>query len=297
MALPQRYSILIINPNTSTHMTDALKPIIQNLGYDDIHFDYFTAPETLDTVVVGSDGEELLGIPSINNGEDSVRSALYCLPSLKLLVPRYDAFLVACYSAHPLVGMLKDVIREHTGRKHIQEEMAGKGSDSNRKKYVTGIFEASVSTSLALVSSYNIVTGFEKSSSSETFGIISTGKVWEEELSSAVVDMLSGSQGADQDRETRRFGGVETTGLTAVELHSTPAEEVHKRVRNATERLVRSSQVGAICLGCAGMAGMEEAVREGCTMALGPVKASRVRIVDGVVAGVGILVNACKAGF
>jgi hypothetical protein len=50
-------------------------------------------------------------------------------------------------------------------------------------------------------------------------------------------------------------------------------------------------------MGCAGMAGMEEAVREGCVKAYGRKQGSRVKIVDGVVAGAGMLVTACKAGF
>lgn len=264
-------------------MTDAVKPIVHNLSYNDIDFDYFTAPEKPDTIVRGPDGEEIQGIPSINNGEDSVNSALYCLPSLKPLVPKYDAFLVACYSAHPLVGMLKEAIREYAESKG---ERCG--------KYVTGILEASVATSLALVSDYSMAAGLEKSTSSATFGIISTGKVWEKELGGAVLDMLSGPSGG---RETSRFAGVETTGLTAIELHSTPAEEVYKRLRDATERLVSKSEVGAVCLGCGGMVGMGEAVREGCVRALGPARGSRVRVVDGVVAGVGMLVNACKGEF
>jgi hypothetical protein len=45
------------------------------------------------------------------------------------------------------------------------------------------------------------------------------------------------------------------------------------------------------------MAGMEEAVREGCVMAYGEEGGQLVRIVDGVVAGAGTLVTACKAGF
>ena len=28
--------LLIINPNTSEHMTDALKPLVQNLGYNKV---------------------------------------------------------------------------------------------------------------------------------------------------------------------------------------------------------------------------------------------------------------------
>ncbi|KAK2764413.1 hypothetical protein FQN54_009107 [Arachnomyces sp. PD_36] len=291
------YSILIINPNTSTHMTDALKPIIQNLGYDDIDFDYFTAPEYPDTVATGPDGEDIVGVPSIDNGEESALSAVYCLPSLGPLIHKYDAFLVACYSAHPLVGLLKQAIRENTFGTQSGNAPTGSERKGRKKQYVTGIFEASVSTSLALVSGYNITSGFEKLTSKETFGIISTGKVWEKELSDAVMGTLSGPSAGSGGQQSTRFGGVETTGLTAFELHSTPAEEVHKRVREATERLVGNSQIGAICLGCAGMAGMEESVREGCVNALGPVKGSNVRIVDGVVAGVGILVNACKAGF
>lgn len=267
-------------------MTDTLKPIIHSLSYSDVDFDYFTAPEKPDTAVRGPDGEEIRGIPSINNGEDSVNSALYSLPSLKPLVPKYDAFLVACYSAHPLVGMLKEEIKEYA-------ERIGERS----RKYVTGIFEASVATALALVSSYHMVGKTEKSTSPETFGIISTGKAWEKELGDAVVDMLSGPSGAVGERGAGRFAGVETTGLTAIELHSTPAEEVHRRLRDATERLVSRSEVGAICLGCAGMAGMGEAVGEGCVRALGPTKGSRVRVIDGVVAGIGMLVNACKGGF
>lgn len=139
-------------------MTDAVKPIVDNLSYNDIDFEYFTAPEKPDTVVRGLGGEEIKGIPSIDNGEDSANSALYCLPSLKPLVPKHDAFLVACYSADPLVGMLKGVVREYA-------ESRGERC----RKYVTGIFEASVAASLALVSDYNMTVGLEKSTSSETF--------------------------------------------------------------------------------------------------------------------------------
>jgi hypothetical protein len=45
------------------------------------------------------------------------------------------------------------------------------------------------------------------------------------------------------------------------------------------------------------MAGMEEAVREGCVQEYGILEGGRVRIVDGVVAGAGNLITALKAGF
>ena len=167
------------------------------------------------------------------------------------------------------------------------------------RKCVTGIFEASVVTSLSLISSFHLLgdQGYGKSQAKDTFGIVSTGSVWKEELGKAVADMLVHS--GDTNNPTRRFAGVETTGLTAVELHTTPPEEVKRRISEATEKLIKSTPdpLTAICMGCAGMAGMEEAVREGCIKAYGPKEAKQVRIVDGVVAGVGLLVTACKAGF
>jgi Asp/Glu/hydantoin racemase len=288
-----RFSILVINPNTSTHMTNALKPIVENLGFADVQFDYFTAPSNESVPL--EDGSIIDGVPSINSGEDSVTSALHCRPFVEPLIPKYDGFLVACYSAHPLVGMLK----EATLRFENSALSEGSSESKAKGKYVTGIFEASVLMSLSLVSSFQLTgdRGLHKAQSKNTFGIISTGSIWRDELSHAVADMLVNS--GNHTNSTSRFAGVETTGLTAVELHTTPAEEVRRRISEATERLITntSNSVTAICMGCAGMAGMEEAVREGCVKAYGRQEGNRVRIVDGVVAGAGMLVTACKAGF
>ncbi|KAI9036329.1 aspartate/glutamate racemase family protein [Aspergillus affinis] len=288
----RRFAILVINPNTSKHMTDALNPIVEKLSFSDVQFDYFTAPSESVTL---PDGRTVDGVPSINSGEDSAKSALHCMPFVEPLIPKYDAFLVACYSAHPLVGMLKKAIinLEDSALPWDATEPAA------RRKCVTGIFEASVVTSLSLISSFQLVgdQGYGKTQAQDTFGIISTGNVWKEELSKAVAEMLIRS--GDATNPTRRFAGVETTGLTAVELHTTPPAEVKRRISEATEKLIKSTPdpLTAICMGCAGMAGMEEAVREGCIKAYGPKQAKQVRIVDGVVAGAGLLVTACKAGF
>ncbi|KAJ9313187.1 hypothetical protein DTO271D3_6616 [Paecilomyces variotii] len=289
-----RFSILIINPNTSRHMTDALKPIVNNLNYSGVHFDYFTAP-ALTSVTIEETGRIVPGVPSINSGEDSANSALHCRPFLEPLIPKHDAFLVACYSAHPLVAMLKEDIK-----KLEEREGSTSNSSSRRRKYVTGIFEASVSVSLSLISSFQLLgtDDLRKVQADETFGIVSTGSIWKAELSKAVAEMLAGPGGGISGT-IARFAGAETTGLTAVQLHDTPPDEVRKRISDATERLIKntSSPVTVICLGCAGMAGMEEAVRAGCIRAYGREAGERVRIVDGVVAGVGLLVNACKARF
>lgn len=284
----RQFSILVINPNTSTHMTDALKPILESFRYPDIHIDYFTAPSRESVTPPG--GGIVHGVASINSGDDSVKSALHCRPFVEPHVPNYDGFLVACYSAHPLVGMLKKAIQKY-------EETCPTAA---ARKYVTGIFEASVVTSLSLISSFQLTgdPGLHKVQAQDTFSIVSTGSIWETELSQAVREMLVNA-GSDEKASTTRFAGVATTGLTAVELHTTPSEEVRRRISDATERLIRSTSgpVSAICMGCAGMAGMEEAVREGCIRAYGKQQGDRVRIVDGVVAGAGMLVTACKAGF
>lgn len=326
--------ILIVNPNTSTHMTEALKPIVTKLNYTNIHFDYFTAPTQSVTL---PDGRVIEPVPSINSGSDSVQSALHCRAFVEPLIPQYDAFLIACYSAHPLVGMLRSTIRglenkarrSDSGTLHV---LAGSETIDPRKrrKYVTGIFEASVTSSLMLMSAFNLQSEWShrKTQSQDTFGIVTTGAVWKPELTKAVAAMMNGPEesesgkGGDRDASVSgsgsvsvsspasstststilpasvaRFAGVETTGLTAVELHETPPDEVRRRMIDATERLLRGSShpVRAVCLGCAGMAGMDEAVRAGCVRAYGESEGEDVHIVDGVVAGVGLLVNACKA--
>jgi len=194
------------------------------------------------------------GPPSINNEEDAAESLKHCVPQLEKLLGAHDGFLVACYSKHPLVPWLKD----------------------RTSKPVTGIFESSVATALQAIHP------------SERFGIVSTGKVWEEILRDASHDMLGAT--------SSRFAGVETTGLNATELHDAPAAEVRHKMKEATKRLLRNGTVGAICLGCAGMSGMNEMVREACVEELGD-KGNQVRIVDGVQAGVAWLEGAVRMEF
>lgn len=191
----------------------------------------------------------------------------------------YDAFLVACYSQHPLVPRLK---REF----EILQLEATKGSGGRgARKYVTGIFEASVVASLSLVGA----------GADESFGIVSTGKIWETALRDAVNDLFGVS-------DSRRFAGCETTGLNASELHDLPAEEVRQKMKEATKRILQrgkalGTNVRAICLGCAGMVGLDEAVHDACIDELGENDSKQVAIVDGVKAGIGALLTLSRAGF
>ncbi|CUS11298.1 unnamed protein product [Tuber aestivum] len=217
-------SILVINPNSSVSMTKALEPAIEGLGLPALTCSYFTAPPPSPA--------------SIDDAESSKESAYVCFPLLFERLASHDAFVVACYSDHPLVPLLQ----VHTG------------------KPVIGIFQASVTQALHVLPR------------EKKFGIVTTGKVWEELLTDGVRGFLGGEE---------RFAGVQSTGLTAGELHSVPEEELRRRMEHATEKLLESGDVGVVCLGCAGLVGLEEIVR-GVAERLGV----EVKVIDGVVAGV-----------
>ncbi|KAF2722815.1 hypothetical protein K431DRAFT_265929 [Polychaeton citri CBS 116435] len=245
MEIRKKRKIIVCNPNTSTSMTDALKPLVDALGFDTTLFEYFTAPS---------------GVSSINNEDDAAVSAEACLPDLKSKLHEVDGFLICCYSQHPLVHQLR--------RELAERNLTGKA--------VTGIFEASVATCIQSINPH------------DRFGIVSTGKQWEEILAEAVTELL-GSEAPN------RYAGTETTGLNADELHSTPAHEVNKRMKAATKRLL-GKEAKAICLGCAGMAGMDVTVREACIEQLGKAEGERIKIIDGVVSGTCFLEGALRAG-
>ncbi|KAM3415297.1 hypothetical protein BST61_g8826 [Cercospora zeina] len=236
-------SMLIINPNTTKAMTDGLVPLVDTLGFHTTRFEYFTAPD---------------GVPSINNEEDAARSAEACLPELKQELNNHDAFLVCCYSQHPLVPRLRQCLR-----------------DAGLQKPVAGIFEASVATSLQAIDL------------SQKFGIVSTGSQWEDILGDAVRALLGGS--------SERYAGCRSTGLNADQLHTAPKDEVDQKMKVATKHLLEEG-AKVICLGCAGMAGMEQTVRNACIEGLGEQDGRRIKIVDGVVAGVSFLDGALRSG-
>lgn len=248
----QPIRVLIINPNCTKTMTDALHPVVESLGYHNVQYTYWTCPS-----VEGA-------VPSINSPDDAARSADICIPHLEPLLDEFDAFLVACYSLHPLVTYL-------TGRAP--------------SKHVTGIFEASVLASLC-----KLITD-----PGEGFAIVSTGKVWEDALTVAVRIFLS------TDSTSHKFVGCETTGLNASELHELPAAEVRVKMIEATKRLFITAQkrnlaLKAICLGCAGMVGLEAAVREAAVESVGEAAAKNISIIDGVKHGVGQLISMVRAG-
>lgn len=115
--------ILVINPNSSKVVTSDMRKLLRD-HFEGYALSYYTAPPN--------------GPESINDTTSSVLSAALCLPELMQYFSDdlHAAFLVACFSDHPLAHM----IREHT------------------TKPVLSIFEAAISHSLLVGMRFGIVT-------------------------------------------------------------------------------------------------------------------------------------------
>lgn len=160
---------------------------------------------------------------------------------------QYDAILIACFSVHELVSKLATL----TG------------------KPVIGLFEASILTSLSLISA------------SEKWGIITTGEFWIQHLQDGVNEFL----GVMRGRESYKFAGVYSTGLTAAEFHSASEDLIKSKLAMAVRNLFESGNVTCVVLGCGGMAGLEETIRLVAADVVGE-RAKNLYIIDGVRAGV-----------
>ncbi|PHH75465.1 hypothetical protein CDD82_4441 [Ophiocordyceps australis] len=233
--------LLLINPNSVDAMTKAMQAAAKATPVSDaLQIDVYTAPSQAPQ--------------SINNGQDIADSTKYVLDDMmdnaSVDVQKYDGLLVACYSAHSLVPRL---------------------ASGFPRVVVTGIFEASLLTALSLIAGVD---------STERWGIVTTGKFWEEHLTDGVGAFL-GSQGVD-----RRFCGVYSTGLTASDLHSLKPEEIRAKVKSATLKLLAAGNVACVAMGCGAMAGLEDVIRDAAREAYGRQRGDGLYIVDGVKAGV-----------
>ncbi|KAI0664007.1 Asp/Glu/hydantoin racemase [Cubamyces menziesii] len=228
--------LLVINPNSSIPMTGGLMSALSDLEHSGLVLKYFTGPSS--------------SPPSINDFTTSILSAARTFDMLYELVltsaddDGYDAYLVACFSDHPLVGML----REHT------------------HKPVLGIFEASIMQALAL---------------GDPFGIVTTGKYWEAALTAGVKRIFGSADFSG------KFVGVQSTGMSAAELHEVSQDVVADRIAVATSQIVARG-ARTVILGCAGMSGMEDAARRGRS-------GVDIRIIDATRSGVTTLEGLVRA--
>ncbi|KAK8029723.1 D-hydantoinase [Apiospora rasikravindrae] len=89
-------SILLINPNSSSPMTDnCLKSIADKIPAG-VTVHGFTAPRPAPSAIEGR--------------VDGVLSSAECLRAIVPIQDRFDAFLVCCFSHHPLVDALREEV-------------------------------------------------------------------------------------------------------------------------------------------------------------------------------------------
>ncbi|KAH8891082.1 hydantoin racemase [Thozetella sp. PMI_491] len=230
----QHINILLINPNATVSMTEAcLRSVEASLpGHVTVHG--FTGPKT--------------GPSAVEGKVDAALSAADCFRALAPLLrespTRFDGFLVACFSAHPLIDMLREEYPQPT----------------------IGIMEAALYASRMCGHKLGIVTTSERSSG------------------------LHGHSIAAEYGLAPFSAGCETGHVSVLELESKPAEEVYASLSAAATKLVERG-ADCICLGCAGMTGMREAVSKAVGMS-----DRKVMVVDGVAMGVQFLVALAQEG-
>jgi allantoin racemase len=126
---------------------------------------------------------------------------------------------------------------------------------------VVGIMEASILHALPL---------------GERFSIVTTSTRWPPLLREGVRAL--GLQ--------ERCASIRASGLAVLDLETLPSEVVRERLCGAALQAVEQDGAEVICLGCAGMAGLDRAVTE----------AARVPVVDGVTAAVALVTGMVRTG-
>ena len=176
---------------------------------------------------------------------------------------RAHAYLIACYSPHPLVTHLKDAFPIGIP--------------------VLGIMEASLQAAVNLC---GVKLDHNESGKPELvdhrFCIITTGAPWKAIFDNAIEDDYGGTIAG-------HYAGTFAIGVDAGDLHGEEpgTMSVEDKVKDAVRRALLQFGdpiVDVLILGCAGMAGMGKWVREEANR-LG----QNVHIVDGVKVGVGML--------
>jgi Asp/Glu/hydantoin racemase len=135
----KKHRILLINPNSTKSMTDKCIEMVAPTLPSDVQVDGFTSPIPAPTAVEGA--------------LDAVLSTAAAIRAVLPIADRYDAFLVACYSDHPLI-------------KALREELSAP---------VVGIMEASLFAARTLGGRFGIVVTSSRSAVMHTDSIRNYG--------------------------------------------------------------------------------------------------------------------------
>lgn len=97
-AFSRQIKVLLINPNSTASMTQACLNSITSSLPSDVTVYGFTAPRPSPSAVEGQ--------------VDAILSTAACLRAVVPIATHYDAFLVACFSAHPLINALREEVTQ-----------------------------------------------------------------------------------------------------------------------------------------------------------------------------------------
>ena len=233
-------AIYIVNPNSSDVVTAALASNLSPQTPPGCTLHFVTGPSSAPASI--QDVSE-----SVISAAETFRLLVDGSPGGDLSQHAATAFLIACFSDHPLVGMVR----------------------CKTRKPVIHLLEAAVIHSLSV---------------GEKFGVLTTGRSVVGDVEAGVRKVLGGN--------SDRYVGTHATGLGVVELKEGCVEKVHERLRKGAQQLVAMG-ADVIVLGCAGMTGMEDVVRQACVQ----VGQENIKVVDGAKAGLHILAGLARVNY
>jgi hypothetical protein len=97
-ATPKQFRILLCNPNAAKSMANACLEIFEPTLSPDVTVSGFTAPQPMPSAIEGS--------------LDNIMSAAAAARAIIPTAGQYDAFLVACYSDHALIKVLREELSQ-----------------------------------------------------------------------------------------------------------------------------------------------------------------------------------------
>lgn len=190
-------NILVLNPNSSEEVTEGLRNLVSKASDDNYSITTESAPPEAPT--------------SIYDTPTGVKSAIECY---KRNYTQYDGIVVACFSQHPLIPMLRE---------------------RYKYKQIIGVLEASISAALL--------------SPSKKFGFVTTSTHWIDEFQNAVSAAI-GATGSERYTGTTCSDFEVVELRTAKE--STVNAKLIKCAQTLVERGARTIILG--CAGMAGKA-------------------------------------------
>jgi allantoin racemase len=105
------------------------------------------------------------------------------------------------------------------------------------------------------------------------FSIVTTNKEWEPLLWDAI----------RKYGLTERCASVQSTRLSVLELESASSEEIYQRILVASKRAIEQDGAEVICLGCAGMTGMDKKLEIELNVPVIDGVVSALKLIEGMV--------------